>query len=321
MAGRVSDQIEDARATFVGRIRRVAPMRRRAVFHGALVGGSLGFLYLLSRGTDPFAWDACAYWMVDLNSPYDNTWLLTTETCGFFNYSPAAALAIAPFGSLPWPVFAAAWTGLLLLTLVWLGGRAAIFMLAFPPIAADIWTGNINLLLGAAIVLGFRHPAAWAFVLLTKITPGIGLVWFLVRREWRALFIALGATVLIVAGTWLILPEQWGTWLTQLRSNAGTVPELVPLWLRVGIAGCVIAWGATKNAPWTVPVGAVIAMPVLYMISFAVLAACWPLRRGLPAVTQGALAAPAVAASRAGGDAISAPASGGAPARTQDVAR
>ena len=54
--------------------------------------------------------------------------------------------------------------------------------------------GNIHLLLAAAMVLGFRWPATWALVLLTKITPGIGLLWFVVRREWRQLAIALGAT-------------------------------------------------------------------------------------------------------------------------------
>ena len=46
--------------------------------------------------------------------------------------------------------------------------------------------GNISLLLAVAIVVGFRWPAAWAFVLLTKVTPGIGLLWFVVRREWRS---------------------------------------------------------------------------------------------------------------------------------------
>ena len=52
--------------------------------------------------------------------------------------------------------------------------------------------------IAAAIVIGFRWPAAWSLVLLTKITPGIGLLWFAVRREWRSLAIALGAVIMIV---------------------------------------------------------------------------------------------------------------------------
>ncbi len=48
-------------------------------------------------------------------------------------------------------------------------------------------------------MIGFRYPAAWSLILLTKITPGIGLLWFAVRREWRALAIALGATAAIAS--------------------------------------------------------------------------------------------------------------------------
>ena len=40
--------------------------------------------------------------------------------------------------------------------------------------------GNIRLL-GVAAVIGFRRPP-WSFVILTKVTPGIGLLWFVVRR-------------------------------------------------------------------------------------------------------------------------------------------
>ncbi len=58
--------------------------------------------------------------------------------------------------------------------------------------------GNVHMLLALAIVLGFRWPATWSFVLLTKVTPGIGLLWFAVRREWRSLAIALGATAVLV---------------------------------------------------------------------------------------------------------------------------
>ena len=55
--------------------------------------------------------------------------------------------------------------------------------------------GNINLLIVGAVLIGFRYPWAWAFIILTKVTPGIGLLWFLTRREWRHLAIALGATL------------------------------------------------------------------------------------------------------------------------------
>ena len=43
-----------------------------------------------------------------------------------------------------------------------------------------------------------RHPAAWAFPLLTKVTTGVGVLWFAFRRDWRSLGIAIGATAVIV---------------------------------------------------------------------------------------------------------------------------
>ena len=64
----------------------------------------------------------------------------------------------------------------------------------------EIAGGNISLLLAVAIVWGFRWPWTWAFVLLTKITPGVGLLWFALRREWRQLAIALGATAAVAGG-------------------------------------------------------------------------------------------------------------------------
>ena len=94
-------------------------------------------------------------------------------------------------------------------TVVWLGGRWALAWLVFLPVLIELYHGNIHLLLAAAIVLGFRHPWTWSFVLLTKVTPGVGLAWFAVRREWRALAIALGVTGAIVAVSWLTDPTSW----------------------------------------------------------------------------------------------------------------
>jgi hypothetical protein len=73
--------------------------------------------------------------------------------------------------------------------------------------------GGLHLLIAAAIVLDFRWPATWAFVILTKVTPGVGLVWFAVRREWRRLAIALGVTAALVLISLVIDPALWRAWL------------------------------------------------------------------------------------------------------------
>ncbi len=77
----------------------------------------------------------------------------------------------------------------------------------------ELWGGNITLLIALAVVAGFRWPAAWAFVLLTKVTPGVGLLWFAVRREWRSLAMALGATLAVVAVSSLVAPGLWRDWV------------------------------------------------------------------------------------------------------------
>ena len=58
-----------------------------------------------------------------------------------------------------------------------------LWLLALPPVALELYHGNIHLWIAAAIVLGFRYPWTWAFVLLTKVTPGVGAR--LVRRPTR----------------------------------------------------------------------------------------------------------------------------------------
>jgi len=238
-----------------------------------------GYLFLVSASVKgSLGFDIVAYWAVNLATPYHGN----VGDLGFFAYSPPIALLLAPFANLPWPVFATGWYVLLVSTLAWLGKRQMLLLLAFPPVAIDLYHGNIHLLLAAAVVLGMRYPAAWSFVLLTKVTPGIGLLWFAARREWRSLAIALGATVAIAAVTFVFLPTQWIGWFEMLRDSAGTQPPWpalpIPLMVRLPIAALIVVWGARRDARWTVALGAAISVPALWPGAFAILAACWPLR-------------------------------------------
>ena len=106
-----------------------------------------------------------------------------------------------------------------------------------PPVALEIYHGNIHLWIAAAIALGFRYPWTWGFILLTKVTPGIGLLWFAVRREWRALGIALGVTGAIVAVSLLLDGQLWIDWLSFIGSTpeGGSVAQFqIPIPLLVG---------------------------------------------------------------------------------------
>ena len=118
-------------------------------------------------------------------------------------------------------------------------------------------------------------------MLLTKITPGAGLLWFVLRREWRQLAIALGATAAVVAVSYLLLPAQWEAWVRLLASNTGkggtwaAVP--IPLLVRGPVGVVLIAWGARRNRRWTVPVGAMLCLPALWYGSLSMLLAVIPL--------------------------------------------
>ena len=252
----------------------------RLLLHALIICGLVFNAYLLfvatpAKGT--FAIDAGAYWQVDLVHPYSGGF----GQNGSFLYAPPIALLFAPFSLLSWPVFLGVWYALLLSAVVWLGDRRLLLLLAFPPVAFNLSDGNIHLLLAAAIVIGWRYPAAWAFVLLTKVTPGIGLLWFAGRREWRNLAIALGATAAICGATFVVMPQQWHEWVSVLFDSAGTTPPPpalpIPLLWRLPFAALLVLWGARSNRAWVVPAGATLALPALWPGGFAILAACWRL--------------------------------------------
>ena len=223
--------------------------------------------------------DAWAYWLLDPSHPYS----LPNGVYGAFLYPPPMVRAFAPAALVSWPQFWLLWTGILVATAIWLGGRRALLVLAFPPVALELYFGNVNLLIAAAIALGFRYPAAWSFVLLTKVTPGVGLLWFAVRREWRKLAIALGVTTLIVPISLIVDLPLWREWVDALgRDSAATSlggPLASPLWLRLPIAVVVVVWGARTNRAWTVPVAATLAMPVMWLATLSVLTAAIALDR------------------------------------------
>ena len=247
------------------------------VFAGLIVGAYLLFVAAPAKGV--FGVDAMAYWHINLADPYRDPWI----PLYFFPYSPAVALLFAPLTQLSWPVFVAVWWSVLVGSLVWIGRRDVLILAAFIPVAITLSDGNIHLLMAAAIVVGMRYPAAWSFVLLTKVTPGVGLLWFVARREWRSLAIALGATAAIVAVTAVFLPSQWLGWLAMLRDSTTVTPWWpalpVPLWLRLPVAAAIVWWGARRDARWTVPIAATLALPALWLGGLAMLIACWPLRK------------------------------------------
>jgi hypothetical protein len=223
--------------------------------------------------------DARCYYQATLADPYVHSeW---NDPIAYV-YSPAFLQLVSPLTALPWQAFMAVWTALLIGAVRFLTGpRLLAAGLLFPFTAMEVAGGNVSLLLAVAIVLGFRWPATWALVLLTKITPGIGLLWFAVRGEWRSLAIALGATAAIAAVSYVTIPDAWPRWFEVIVANAGkggtwaSVP--IPLLVRLPAAIALVVWGARTDRRWTVPVASMLALPALWYGGISMLLAVIPL--------------------------------------------
>jgi hypothetical protein len=263
------------------RLAMLKPGQRRAVRDGLVVAGIGYLLYrflILGPAAGTVGFDAYAYWALDPESPYR----LPNSDLGAFLYPPPMVRVFALAANLSWPQFWLLWMGILGATALWLGGRRAVFVLAFPPVALELYFGNVNLLIAAAIALGVRYPATWAFVLLTKATPGVGLLWFAARREWRSLAIALGVTTGIVALSFVVDAQLWSAWFAALGRDAGADlggPLASPLWLRLPIAALLVVWGARTDRPWTVPAAATLALPVVWIAAISILTAALAIGR------------------------------------------
>lgn len=254
------------------------------VLLGLGIAAAAFYWYLLtSGGGSPV--DVLQYIKADPNNLYPHPELLNENG---YNYSPAFELVIGWGRLLPFDVFVAIFRALLLVTLVWLAGPLTLFVLFLPPVASEINAANIQFLLAAAIVLSFRKPewwgSTWAFVLLTKVSPGIGLVWFALRRRdggWQKLAWAIGFTGAIVILTFAIWPDRWFGWFRLL--TAGSPPPVSPyylsLWVRLPFALAFVLVGAWRGWRWPVVVAGTLALPVFFFLSPSMLVGVLPFLR------------------------------------------
>jgi hypothetical protein len=274
-----------APGSLVGGLTRLRFQRPRVSIELAGIVLAVGLWVLVMAFGEPWSrflitgQDARCYWVPGFDAPYAlSEWTAPIA----YVYSPAFLQLLAPLKVLAWEPFLAIWTVILLLAVRFLSGPR-LFALALLISVPELIGGNIHLLIAVAIVIGFRYPAAWSLVLLTKITPGVGLLWFAVRREWRSLAIALGATAAIVAVSLVISPRAWLEWFGVVDSSVGKTSGTwaalpVPLWFRLPIAVAVVTWGARTNRRWAVPVAAMLALPALWYGGLTILLAIIPLR-------------------------------------------
>jgi hypothetical protein len=232
---------------------------------------------------------------------YGTTW--GADAASRFVYPPVLAQLVGLLPADAWLpffvvlevlLFTAFWLVLrwLAIPVVVIGVGAGAVGMSYSPATSPVISlvnGNIQALLLAAIVVGLRSPAAWAFVLLTKIGPGVGIVWFVARREWRHLATALGVTSAVVIVSAVAAPDAWRGWLQFAWANAAAPsPEQpflpVPLWLRLPLVVVTIAWAAHTDRAWVVPGAAAFGSLALYqwswVISVLVSFSMWTRSRG-----------------------------------------
>jgi hypothetical protein len=271
---------------------RTAPQRpsrlqRRATLLLRLVAIALIFAgWLLLNLDGGYFRDALAYWRPDFHDLYGGGRVGVQST---YLYSPAFAQVMAVFGLLPWAVFAGLWSAACLVALVWMAGpilAAVLFLVPGSPVVDEISTGNIHLLLAAAIVVALRGAgasrAAWALPLLTKVTPGVGVLWHAGARQWRALVVVAGVTAAIVLVSFAMGPNLWFEWFDTLsRStavpidpNIGVIPG--PLWARVLLATVVAFVGGALGWKWLAVVAATMALPVTWSSGLSMLVGVVP---------------------------------------------
>lgn len=251
------------------------PVVRRAVRHGLWITACLYLGVYLSQIGGVLGFDAHAYWLVwQHHNPYGSL----PGARDAFLYSPAFAQAVWPLDRLSWIPFLVLWIlgsaslyAWLLRPLAW-GWRAPLLLLC----GVEVIFGNIWPLLAAVVVLGFRRPWLWTLALLTKVTAGVGLIWFAVRREWRELGIVVGATIAVAAISAAISPGLWLDWLHFLvHSGDGNTQtgRLLPPVVRLPGAAMLAVYAAKRDRPRVLAVAMLLASPVFGLNSFAVLAA------------------------------------------------
>jgi len=283
----------------------LSPPRARALRDGLILAGIVFNVTFLLTWTTNFDWfvDVHAWNAIDLHDLYAGA-TAGLMTPAAFHYAPVIAWAFLPMSWLSFDGAVIVVTAVNLIVVTIFGRRSApILLLAFPPVLLELVNGNIHLLLALAIWAGLRWPAAWAFVFLTKVTPGVGVFWFVGRREWRNLAIALGATLGIAAIGTIIAPGQWMDWIRSLVISTGQqIPTAAgPLIVRAPAAVAVAWFAGRTDRAWLVPVACTVAMPTPWIQSTAILTACFPLywdrarfrRRELDGAAEDAAVAPA----------------------------
>jgi len=186
---------------------------------------------------------------------------------GAFVYAPPWAIAFAALAWVPPVVLqvTVVATDLLALRYVTGGWQRAGLAFLYPPTAFVIVTGNLEILIAAAIVLAWRSGVVEPLVLmgLAKLGPFLAIP----PATWRRALFALAVAVAITL-PWLGL---WADWIEFLLDQPPLIAISIgpPWYWRLPVALALVA----LRRPWAAALAVVVAMPSLYATTFVVLLA------------------------------------------------
>ena len=254
---------------------------------GALVIGVIfSVAYVTGQVIRPY--DLDCYWLAtDFGNLYTEDWL---DPVYCYVYPPVMAQLLYPFHVLPYAVVTTGWI-LLCFASLWVCLREwtlPAIALGFVAIAVPALNSSARVWRPAARERhdadGRRHrpamrsspawsPGWFAIPILTKLTAGVGLLWFPFRREWRPFAIGVGITAAVSLISFVVSPAAWIEWIDFTITNYGGTPRVPVIGgfpLRVVAAVAIVAWGARTNRPWVTAIAGGIALPALYGVSSGV---------------------------------------------------
>lgn len=208
--------------------------------------------------------DAHAYWVAaHSGTPYDRA----PGDADAFLYSPAFLLAISPLAVLAWPQFFAVWVLVESAVLVWLikplpkRWGIPVAMCCLP----ELTIGNINLLIAGATVLALRTPALWIFQVFTKVTLGIGVLWFAFRGDWQRLLQSIVAILAAIGLSFAVDSTAFLAWIEFLLGHKeGTADGQLGFFLRCVAAILLLAVGARTSKAWLIAPALLLASPIAF---------------------------------------------------------
>lgn len=221
---------------------------------GAIVAGLLLLrMYLL--GAWPL-YDTACFWVAGLRLRTGAPVYGWIDPAFTFRYAPPWAVLWVPLSFIPLELVSAAMLTAEILALRYVCGswRNAGLACWLPPVGGELSTGNINLLMAAAILAGVKGSGTWPAVFsLAKFSPAAVLV-----TAGRRQLMTFSLTVLGLCALTLPWLDLWPAWASQLFQP--TTPTMLPFAVRLPIGLALLAY----RKPWSVAAGAAILTPALY---------------------------------------------------------